>query len=737
MVSGEPAICRSFAEAIVLVCSAHERELDEAQKGTELSGPQVDTSSSSHSFRLDSEWSKSLSVDEASMSTDAADSAIHLLISPTAIGHMPQQLEVRKAWLNEGTAAPVSKGSFVWDSGGITSEIIGSSLGSHKSSSGQRQCTPLHPTGRFRVSWNVFCILCIAWDIVTVPVHLTFSLPTSSVVVTVDMCMSVFWTVDILVSALTGYRKGNHLEMDFKKVFRHYALTYMLVDIAIVVMEWLGHVATEIVSGASTLRLPRTLRVLRAVRLLRVAKLGRVWGLLEEQVYSDVWLIGVHLVKWVLMLAFLVHITACCWHSLGLQQGGWITNYGEGNGTTPETGTWAGFPFWYAASARWALAQINGETDQDPFRTVGELFFTIVITVTMALLFMSIFVSSITTKMMEAARLSEEMRSRSHSLGVYLRAHSVSSDLTQKIKYHLVYTNNKDTVMVGEKHLLEILPHSLSRDLLWEVRRPDFIGHSLFACVDACSPRLSRYICHTGFTSSFNVKHDVFFDVGDACSRMLFLHSGAMVYTVGDRKQTGVSRWSHFTSSSTDVGGPGDLMTYYIATGCTMLQGEDRDSLIDGELFNSRLRRATSHGQVKVDTWVSEVALWCEWFNQGRLAAAAHTCVLSLESETLLRALCKYKEALSISLLYINEFMKHLREFNSVTDVVRVPLHWNDEPANLEWEDRQDDADQSKSTQLAENDQDALTRGSRVDVGSLSLMLTSALRSTVASTSGI
>jgi hypothetical protein len=273
MVAGEPEIGRSFAEAIVLVCSAHERELDEAKGSQEPSGPHVDIASSPRSACQESEWSRSLSIDDVSEFTNEVDSDIYLQVSAASMGQLPSLLEIRKAWLNEGPSAPVPKGGFEWGCAGVVSETINSSLGATESNLG-RQCTPLHPTGRFRVSWNVLCIVCIAWDIVTVPVHLTFALPITDVVVTVDLCMSVFWTVDILVSALTGYRKGNHLEMDFKKVLRHYAHTYMLVDLVVVIMEWIGQIAVEIMSGASTLRLPRTLRVLRAVRLLRVAKLG-------------------------------------------------------------------------------------------------------------------------------------------------------------------------------------------------------------------------------------------------------------------------------------------------------------------------------------------------------------------------------------------------------------------------------------------------------------------------------
>jgi len=561
---------------------------------------------------------------------------------------------------------------------------------------------PLHPYGTFRLVWNIMSILCIGWDMVYLPVDFAFELKELTIMLVLAILLAAFWTIDLFLNCVTGFWQGEHLEMRQREILVHYAKTNLLLDLAIVLCEWGSQLfATVLMSGAPVVRLPRTIRVLRAMRLIRVQKLQDAFDYLEETLSSE-WLhLCFHLLKLVVALAVCVHIIACTWFAIGRLNSGWLGYYGNSLISVPATDTWKGFPFWYSASVRWTLAQINGRTDPDERRTTGEMVFTSFVSSLMAVVFMAVFISSITNVMLEASKLADERKTRMRALNRFLQSHRISEDLTARMRNHLSRLKDNQTLSCESERVLQELPAKIQQDVLVEARNGDVIAHPLFGYFHQNFSRLYRYIVHTGLVAAYTMKSEVVFDRGEACNRMFFMHSGALVYMKGtfvqkeevvhesvrepSRKLVGVfkskrlRRSEELQESYSDFSG----VAHYLAANCWQLQNPNPQMFDSWWLKEAGFQAATAQGAVKKDTWVSEPALWVPWENRGRLVTISHTCILELEAHEFSRIVGEYKEANGIAMLYARCFVRELKASDLDTDLQHLPIFWkheDDEP---------------------------------------------------------
>ena len=122
-----------------------------------------------------------------------------------------------------------------------------------------------------------------------------------------------------------------------------------------------GYLSLTIKSLGLT-RITKWLKMQRLIKLARVIKLPTIVFQLEGRLQSENALIFVRLVKMVMVLALVVHYLCAGWYAVGSwDRYGWVRKQRADN------------DHWllaYFASARWTLAQINGETDKTFDRTV-------------------------------------------------------------------------------------------------------------------------------------------------------------------------------------------------------------------------------------------------------------------------------------------------------------------------------------------------------------------------------
>eukprot|EP00972_Heterocapsa_arctica_P114921 16445138-Heterocapsa_arctica.AAC.1 len=80
--------------------------------------------------------------------------------------------------------------------------------------------------------------------------------------------------MDLLQSFSVGYHDGGVVEMRPRMIARHYARTWLALDIGVLVSDWSYKVVS---SGDSTSGLMRVGKSVRFLRLLRLMRLIRLW----------------------------------------------------------------------------------------------------------------------------------------------------------------------------------------------------------------------------------------------------------------------------------------------------------------------------------------------------------------------------------------------------------------------------------------------------------------------------
>merc|ERR1712137_310497 len=103
----------------------------------------------------------------------------------------------------------------------------------------------------------------------------------------------VFWSTDLLLTFFVGYyTKTGAIVLDMIQVAKHYATTWLIFDLVLVILDWVSiglkaRTSTD-ASLPSVGKSLRTLRILRMLRLLRLFKLQGMVGQLQDLFLSDI-----------------------------------------------------------------------------------------------------------------------------------------------------------------------------------------------------------------------------------------------------------------------------------------------------------------------------------------------------------------------------------------------------------------------------------------------------------------
>lgn len=576
----------------------------------------------------------------------------------------------------------------------------------------------MHPFSGPRLYWNLPCIMLICYDIFFVPLESSFDVPFHISFRIVDWFITLFWTADLLFSFFSGYYNGRTLEMRPSMVWKHYATTWLWLDLVVVSTEWASRYNESVVGGFAFLRFSRALRFVRFIKLVRIFKFNQALRVLEDQFNSNVLLILSRLGKLLITLSVFAHLVACAWYGLGRNawdNNGWETYYADeiqaSNGYVPSVGSWESLFFWYFASARWTLAQINGRTDQDSRRNMTELMFTCLVSGGLAIIFMAVFVSAITTTMLEVSELNRKRNERLLLLNEYIDQYSISQSLKYRLKSTAqTWKEAKTMQWEVEARVLATLPRALQEDVKYETRKVTAVGHPMLYYFSVHYHRLLRHISHAVLKPLTGLGEEVIFDVGDACTRMLFVHSGATLYTVMD----GVGEMQNAAG------------TFIASSGRHMAQDDQRISRVLRDHMaesirntrdDSSFRESSNHisrtswsprrhlpstsGVIQMaeritdrgknsdvplpevthksrSTRISEAALWLgTWENRGRLVAVDDCCFLAMEGSDLAQVLCQYKSPHAMAVLYARSFANEAARRSNLSDVTSIRFIWS------------------------------------------------------------
>lgn len=505
-----------------------------------------------------------------------------------------------------------------------------------------------------RLSWDFLCAMLIFYDAVMLPLDAFLSTKSdtnrSVWYMSFEWCITIFWTLDIMMSLRTGVPVGSAIEFKPRTVAYHYFTSWFVLDIIIVGSEWAARM-TQFVENLNTARFTRVFRFARFLRLIRLGKLRRTTRKMQSTIFSNWYLLIFTVCKRGIGLGILVHYAACAWYYIGQKDPrGWVFRNNLSGGVA-GSGTAA-----YFTACTWTFAQINGRTDRSMDNTVFEKAF-VCFCAMFTVMFMTWFISSLTAHIVALQRVLEEEQKGLRLFARYLDSHkTVSLQTAHFARYHIQTHMKVQTDVKDESEILGYLPRSMQITLLHEVRAPIYRGHDFFKDLNEDFVQVARSLCMDAFHLLPARTKEIIFEAKEPIKHMLFLEKGEYTYSNQSMAASpGIGRQAAGILDS----------TYNVETKVKT------SSFLLGSLMKALHRSRTPDIGTCFDgiplgfgSWICEPSLWVEWRTAGKLSSSTDGQYLALDAVLFAECLTSIPEAHYRAAVYAWYFVRKLQEYS-------------------------------------------------------------------------
>jgi hypothetical protein len=365
-------------------------------------------------------------------------------------------------------------------------------------------------------------------------------------------------------------------------------------------------------------RFLRLLRLLRFIRLLRLVKARRIMSDLKARINSSHALLVMGISKLLFFGVTMAHTLACLWYSFGIfSTKGWVYVLGIEDRTLGDRYLW---------SFMFALSRLHPSTMQANMTlgTVAERVLSILATL-LALVFSSIFISSVTTTMAEMKRMRKVRSDQVKVLTEYVRQHRIGPKLFGQARSWMDKESNADNSDL-DKNLKKIMPVGLMTELRVEAWSALLTRNPLFGMVRSRHPRTFCALAYEALSEVHLFQGNSVFTTGDACTRMLLCVSGSFIYVLGKDPES-----------------------------CMKLQrqksgGHHRPSVFSEEHY------------IEPGMWLSEASLYTVWQHCGDLFAHTESQLLAVDANELATVVKQYEQAFVDVVIYARVFIAELNK---------------------------------------------------------------------------
>lgn len=471
---------------------------------------------------------------------------------------------------------------------GITplDDNLGSTGKGHFLSSYMCDSWVLDPNSAWRCWYDAAAILMLGFDVVVMPYILAWNVSLDLFLSACGWVTNCFWLCDVLLNCTTGYYNHGTLVMSRRSILKKYFKTGFTFDMSLVVVSFLS-LTDDTTVGLSVLRLFKLARLFRIVALVKLMKNGSIvekFALRYMLRYE--YSLCMLLIQVVIGTLLFSHLSTCVWYWLGTAgptDTGWRwTSFIGTDGPAPRPFMDEGILYQYSTTFHWCFAAIALNGIEIPCTNTCERAVNIV-WIMGGILYASSLVSILSTATVEFSRVRQRRNDILRELTHYLVEHRVDRHMIRTIKWQ-VTSRFKERNIVTED-TCEAL-RWISRSLFDQVKIQTRIDH-LACCPFFLIMRTFEYqrvnlLCSSGID-------------------FILAREGDDVFTCNRRAKG----------------------SYYLVKG---------SSLYSQSPVYSRVLEPVAIA-VGERAWISEVALWVDWFHVGNLAGVELTHALLIQTE--------------------------------------------------------------------------------------------------------
>lgn len=437
------------------------------------------------------------------------------------------------------------------------------------------------------------------------------------------MCASAwFWTMDIAVSFVTGYREeSGEVVLSRRRASRRYLTHWFPFDLLLTILDWICFfvVMTETTRYSYASHVLRALRLLRLVKLYKLFRMSHLTRLLEKMgvvhwQQSSMRRAIMSALDMLLFICLAAHLLSCSWYSIGA------------NSHSEPGVSWLDMPstFSQAASFRQAtreqqyLASLHfitalittGSADVAPQSSFERAF-------NVLLLWGGFFAGTIVISIMSGFVLQYIMSVQDQAMQLkqlrrYLNQNRIHPHLQLEVieqtTTHLVHEKIVRTDLVDP--MLKMLPSTLHLKLIFAIHAPPLVRHPLFELWQAMELDAICELCSEAVEMTLHLSNDPVFFAGTEAQKAFIVRQGTLCY----------------------MQKPG----------------------------TSKLRQKIEIS-IKPETWLSEAALWSHWVHVGDLSAETASQVMVVSAEKLWDVVSKYPEVAAETAQYATNFHDRIK----------------------------------------------------------------------------
>eukprot|EP00930_Biecheleria_cincta_P083365 TRINITY_DN7294_c0_g1_i1.p1 TRINITY_DN7294_c0_g1~~TRINITY_DN7294_c0_g1_i1.p1 ORF type:complete len:1209 (-),score=177.78 TRINITY_DN7294_c0_g1_i1:267-3788(-) len=472
----------------------------------------------------------------------------------------------------------------------------------------------IDPNSRMRTGIDVLSLLALMHDMMVIPWMVAWDMNLETSVRDTLILTTIFWTADIGISFLTGFYDDGMIERRLVVIAHRYMRGWFLIDVTLVIFDWTSIISAALDSGESSeavglkvLRSLKATKFLRIFGLIRMIRLSRLFEEVLDRTLAGAFRAAFDIIKLLVMLLWLSHLTTCMWFLLGSSYTGDTEAVWFDSVQYLPVGTefrYANRIYQYFTSFHFALSQVtaNGVEMLSPLNSV-ERSFNIVCLI-FGLFFSSHVVSTFSSAMMNLEMANQHKNHRLRQLKQLLTQSAVDSALAIRVTRQVKERMNSTKLLTEQDvSALELLSASLLKELRYAMHGPLLIRHPLMRLLWNVDVNAVAEICDRAMHLLLIPAGDALFHAQDEASKMYILEAGLMTYTL----------------------------------------------------------RETMNFEVSSGSYLSEAALWCIWNHRGDAVAVADCKVLFLDAEAMLEALGKYDHPRQLALAYGRRFHSHLQ----------------------------------------------------------------------------